>query len=84
VGEDPSQARRQFWIFAHANLVAASLWEAQCGCSVAVRNVARRATATGSRRYLANGSSLERGTRPPSSWRIVVDHCVRVENQPLE
>jgi hypothetical protein len=23
--EDPSQARREFWIFAHASLVAASL-----------------------------------------------------------
>ena len=35
--EDQSQARRQFWIFAHANLVAASLWEAQCRCSTSRR-----------------------------------------------
>jgi hypothetical protein len=46
VSEDPPQARRQFWIFAHANLVAASLWEAQCRCSLAVRNVTHRATTT--------------------------------------
>src|SRR4029077_2981307 len=46
VNEDPPQARRQFWISAHANLVAASLWEAQCRCSLAARHVAHRATAT--------------------------------------
>src|SRR4029077_6256794 len=46
VSEDPSQARRQFWIFTHANLLAASLWEAQCRCSLAARDVAHRATAT--------------------------------------
>src|SRR6478672_2672916 len=44
--ENPAQAWRKFWIFAHANLVAASLWEAQCGCSLAARHVAHRATAT--------------------------------------
>jgi hypothetical protein len=43
---NPSQTWRDFGIFAHANLVAASLWEAQCGCSLAARHVARRATAT--------------------------------------
>ena len=71
VSENPPQARREFWIFAHANLVAASLWEAQCGCSLAARNVAHRATATvGANRIR---SSLERGMRPSSSGRIVGD-----------
>ena len=42
VSEDPPQARRQFWIFAHANLVVASVWEAQCRCSLAASNVAHR------------------------------------------
>src|SRR5206468_12096833 len=46
VSKNPLQAWRQFWIFAHANLVAASVWEAQCRCSLAARNVAHRATAT--------------------------------------
>jgi hypothetical protein len=46
VSEDPPQSRRQFWIFAHRSLVAASLWEAQCRYTLAARNVAHRATAT--------------------------------------
>src|SRR5215472_14277931 len=33
--ENQPQARRHFCIFAHANLVAASLWEAQCRCGLA-------------------------------------------------
>jgi hypothetical protein len=44
--EDPSQTRREFWISAHASLVAASLWDAQCRCNLAARHVAHRATAT--------------------------------------
>src|SRR5690348_8135416 len=84
VSENPPQARRQFWIFAHANLVAASLWEAQYRCSLAAGNVAHRATATGATRLRVRGS-LERGTRPTSSGRIIVTRKTRwpsVENQP--
>jgi hypothetical protein len=46
MSENPPQARREFWIFAHASFVAASLWEGQYRCSSAVPRVARRATAT--------------------------------------
>ena len=35
ISENPLQAGRKFWIFVHANFVAASLWEAQCRCSLA-------------------------------------------------
>ena len=48
VSEDLAQAWRHFWIFTHASVVAASLWEAQCRYSLAARHVAHRATATAS------------------------------------
>ena len=74
VSENPPQSRREFWIFAHANLVAASLWEAQCGCSLAARNVAHRATATAGANRIR--SSLERNRRRLFSGRIVVEPMV--------
>jgi len=46
VSEDPPQPRRKFWIFVHPSFVAASLWEAECRCSLAVRHVAHKSTAT--------------------------------------
>jgi hypothetical protein len=73
VSEDPPQARREFWIFAHGDLVAASLGEAQCRCSFAALTspVGRRLQEP--EVPIANGSFLERNTRPPFSGRIVVD-----------
>ena len=75
VSEDPPQARRQSRKFWHTNVVAGCMWEAQYRrrCFYVPP---RRPQGDGyrSRRYpIANGCSLERGTRPPSSWRIVVD-----------
>jgi hypothetical protein len=73
VSEDPPQERRKFWIFAHANLVAASLWEAQCRCSLVAPASPAGRRLQGPEAPMANRSFLERNTRPRFSGRIVVE-----------
>jgi hypothetical protein len=73
VSEDPPQERRKFWIFAHANLVAASLWEAQCRCSLVAPASPAERRLQGPEVPMANRSFLERNTRPRFSGRIVVE-----------
>jgi hypothetical protein len=42
MSENPPQTWRAFWIFAHANLVAASPWEAQFRCGFVAPPTGRR------------------------------------------